>query len=1023
MVQKARTTGGRGAAKKARSSGKTSVKPRALATRAVAPSAGKRQAGQERPIQHSSAPSSYPIVGIGSSAGGLEACKQLLEGLPRELGAALILVQHMAGDHESLLPGLLAKSTRFAVVQVKDGMPIQPDRLHVVPPDVQMGIVDGKLRLTPRPVDASRHKPVDFFFRALAAYAQSRAIGVVLSGTDGDGSIGIREIKEAGGITIAQEPSSARYDGMPRSAIATGMIDLVLSPDSIAEEISRIALHPFVDQSSTLLQDSDAEGIDAQLDRVFALLRSSTGVDFTHYKRPTIKRRLQRRMVLHKIDAIEQYVKLLQQNATETRALYQDLLIHVTQFFRDPDTFQTLRDKVFPEIMQARAPGHPIRIWVPGCSTGEEAFSLAIAILEFLGDESNTVPVQIFATDVSETAIEHARAGTFPESIAADVSPERLRRFFIHNERNYSVTKSVRQTCVFARQDLTRDPPFSNLDLILCRNVMIYLGAVLQRKLMNVFHYALRPSGFLMLGPAETIGVHSDLFAIADKKHKLYSKKVTPFHADVEFSHVDHSKERALGTHRAAPEVRSGAGVQSEANRMVLARYSPPGVIVDADLQIVQFRGQTGAYLEPAPGEASLSLLKMAREGLLFGLRSALQEARRSKTAVRKAGLRVKHGGAIHDVTVEVIPLDASEGRHYLVLFEDASLAPTPMPAAAPVKKGKAARAARDSKQERLQEELAASREYLQSIIQDLEAANEELQSANEEILSANEELQSTNEELDTAKEELQSTNEELNTVNDELQARNEELSHVNSDLLNLLASVQIAIVMVANDLRIRRFTPMAEKVLNLIPTDLGRPITDIKPNIEIPELEQLIHEAIDTVTTQEREVRDRGGNWYALRIRPYKNLENKIDGAVLALIDIGEARRQQSLTRQARDYAEAVVETVHEPLLVLDEALTVRRANRAYYQAFHTSSTEVEDRPLAEVNGGLFAGDELGTQLRKMIAGSGVLDRLEVSAGSHGSRRRLLLNARVVRSDSGGPPAAILLAIHNVTHLDHEVK
>lgn len=961
----------------------------------------------------------FLVIGIGSSAGGLEACKQLLEGLPANLGCALILVQHMAGDHESLLPELLAKSSRIRVVQARNGMPIEPNQLHVVPPNVQMSVDNGKLRLTRRPQDASRHKPVDFFFHALAGYAQSHAIGVVLSGTDGDGSIGIREIKEAGGITIAQEPESARYDGMPRSAIATGMVDLVLSPARIAEELTRIARHPFVRQSPAAEAEYDGHGFDAHLDRIFALLRNATGVDFTHYKRPTIKRRLQRRMVLHKIPAVEQYVKLLQQNATEVHSLYQDLLIHVTRFFRDPETFQTLLDKVFPRLLESRGAGRPIRVWVPGCSTGEEAYSVAIALLEFLGDEANSVPVQIFATDVSETAIEHARSGLFPESITADVSPERIRRFFSRNERNLTVTKTVRDLCIFARQDLTRDPPFSNLDLILCRNVLIYLGAVLQRKLMNVFHYALRPSGFLMLGPAETIGVHSDLFAIVDKKHKLYSKKTTPLRAEMEFSAMGHSKDRGPVVRQTIPDRRNSTGVQTEANRLVIARYAPPGVIVDGELQIVQFRGQTGAYLEPAPGEASLNLLKMAREGLLFGLRTAIQEARRSNAAVRKEGLRVKYGSTVREVTVEVMPLDASEGRHYLVLFEDEDMAHASKPAPARSKtRGKSAKLPVDKqRQDRLQEELAASREYLQSIIQDLEAANEELQSANEEILSANEELQSTNEELDTAKEELQSTNEELNTVNEELQARNEELSHVNSDLLNLLASVQIAIVMVANDLRIRRFTPMAEKVLNLIPTDLGRPISDIKPNIEIPDLEQLIHDAIETVTTQEREVRDRNGNWYALRVRPYKNLENKIDGAVLALIDIGEARRQQTLTRQAREYAEAVVETVHEPLLVLDEQLKVRRANRAYYQAFHVSPAEMEKRPLAEVNGGLFAGDRVRGELEKMIAGSGVLNGFNVNDGD--GKAPVLINARVVRGAPGEQPAAILLAIHNMDGVD----
>jgi two-component system CheB/CheR fusion protein len=488
--------------------------------------------------------------------------------------------------------------------------------------------------------------------------------------------------------------------------------------------------------------------------------------------------------------------------------------------------------------------------------------------------------------------VEYARAGVYPESIVADVSPERLRRFFTKSDGGFRINKTVRDMCIFARQDLTRDPPFSKIDLIVCRNVLIYLGPVLQKRVMTVFHYALKPSGFLMLGAAESIGAHAELFAMADKRSKLYMKKAMAARAEMEFPVSEHANAHPERGRKGQPEQRPASTIQNEANRVILSRFSPPGVIVDNDLQIVQFRGQTGPYLEPAPGEASLNLLKMAREGLLYGLRTALHEARKTNSAVRKTGLHVKRNGHGRDVDVEVVPLTSSqEGRHFLILFEDAH----PKEPAVELrpqrdktgKRGRLRKADReDARIAQLQDELAASREYLQSIIQDLEAANEELQSANEEILSANEELQSTNEELDTAKEELQSTNEELNTVNEELSARNEELSRANSDLVNLLASVQLAIVMVASDLRIRRFTPMAERVLNLIPSDVGRPISDIKPNIDCPDLEKLIQDAIDTFTIQERQVRDRSGNWYSLRIRPYKNVENRIDGAVLALID-----------------------------------------------------------------------------------------------------------------------------------------
>ena len=678
---------------------------------------------------------------------------------------------------------------------------------------------------------------------------------------------------------------------------------------------------------------------------------------------------------------------------------------------------------------------------------------MAIALLEFLGDRAHSTPVQVFATDIGEHAVERARTGVYPENISADVSPERLRRFFTKLDGSYRISKTVRDLCVFARQDLTRDPPFSRLDLILCRNVMIYLGPVLQKRLMTVFHYALKPGGFLMLGNAETVGPYSDLFAAADKKHRLYTRKFQAARTDMEFTASDHAvPDRAApgragnGARKTSASDAPGSGnVQFEANRAILARYAPPGVIVDADFQIVQFRGQTGPYLEPAPGEASLSLLKMAREGMLYALRTALQEARAREAPARKEALRIRQNGRFREVNLEVIPITpANEPRHYLVLFEEAE-ATRPVERAGAADReeprgqrkqkqtGKAGRAERkgarraDPTVRRLEAELAASRDYLQSIIQDLEAANEELQSANEEILSSNEELQSTNEELDTAKEELQSTNEELNTLNDELSGRNDELSRVNSDLINLLGSVEIPIVMVSSDLKIRRFTPTAERVLNLIPTDVGRPIGDIKPNVDCPDLERLITEAVDTVSVKERDVTDRQGRMYSLRIRPYKNLDNKIDGAVLALIDVDHSRRHERSAQgsderapgaaEARDYAEAVFDTVREPLMVLDSDFKVRRINRAFRRLFRMSGEEAEGRSVY----GLMDGHWDTAQVRGLLADVLKTDRIEDFEMDQEfpriGRRRLRINARRVGSRDGPDrPPLILLALAEET-------
>jgi two-component system CheB/CheR fusion protein len=831
----------------------------------------------------------FPIAGIGASAGGLEAFSQLLELLPAEPGLALVFVQHLSPKNVSLLPDLLGAHCKLPVIQVADGMHVAPNHVYVIPPDMSMTLQNGALHLTQRPGDHGPYMPIDTFFVSLADFAQTRSIGVILSGTASDGSLGIKAIKAAGGITMAQLPETAKFEGMPRAAIATEAVDLVLTPDDIAQELVRIAGDPYVAPTPAVAADKSEPAVaEGQLAPVFELLRKATGVDFSYYKPPTIRRRIQRRMVLHKLAKFEHYLKYLEENPAEVQSLYRDILIHVTRFFREPESFNALKDLVFPKITEARKSDNPIRIWIPGCSTGEEAYSVGIVAREYLSDHDLTSPIQIFATDLSESAVERARTGIYPKNIAADVSPERLRKYFAETDGGFQINKSLRDLCVFARQDLSRDPPFSKLDLIVCRNVLIYLGPVLQKKLMTIFHYALKRHGFLMLGHAETVGSHADLFGVVDKKHRIYSRKSVDAPVPVSFP-VEYSASRHQLHKKLELQPRSVPNVHSAADRLLLDRYTPPGVLVDSALQIIEFRGGTGRFLEPAPGDASLSLMKMAREGLLYGLRSALQSARKSNKPVRREGLRVKFNSHVLHVGVEILPLGPpTDDQHFLILFhEEPSGRSRRSDSKSADKPTRKANQAEKLEIARLEHELAASREYLQSVIQDMEAANEELQSANEEILSSNEELQSTNEELDTAKEELQSTNEELNTLNEELHSRNEQLARLNSDLVNLLASVQIAIVMVSADLRIRRFTPIAEKLFNLIAGDIGRPVSHIQPNIHCPDLGQLIQEVIDTISLIEREVQDRNGRKYLLRIRPYKTLENKIDGAVLVLLEM----------------------------------------------------------------------------------------------------------------------------------------
>jgi two-component system, chemotaxis family, CheB/CheR fusion protein len=936
-------------------------------------------------------PSLVPtVVAVGASAGGLDAFSQILDRLPPSPNVAFVFVQHLSPQHESALPTLLSARTSLPVVQATDGLQIEANHVYVMPPNVHMEVVDGHLNLLPRPHDRSQFTPIDAFFESLARWAQERAIGVILSGTASDGSIGIGEIKAVGGITIAQTPDSARYDGMPRAAIATGMVDLVLSPKDIAEHISHVREHPYLVRKAGEVADELGPTED-QFRELFGMLRRASGIDFKQYKTPTVKRRLLRRMALHRLTDVDAYLRYMRDHAPEAGALCQDLLIHVTRFFRDPDSFKALQVHVLPEITTG---DDPLRIWVPGCATGEEAYSIAIVLMEALGDRVAERKVQIFATDVSDVSIDQARSGTYPSSIAADVSPERLKRFFTKADGGYRVSKILRDMCVFARHDLARDPPFSRLDLVVCRNVLIYLDVALQKRLISVFHYALKSRGFLMLGAAETTGPQA-AFSLVDKKWRLYKK--SPVEAVVTFA-LPHETVPAVRPRRQAPPPSGPEGrpVQEEANRIVLDKYGPPGVVVDNNFDIIHFRGHTGPYLEAASGEPSLNVLKMARGGLLYPLRSALNTARRKRRAVRKEEVLVQRNGDWRAVNLEVLPLLTSRGDYFLVLFETPG-APAPT-------KGKRALAARgkearpvvsDGRVADLRRELAASREYLQSIIQELEAANEELQSANEEILSSNEELQSTNEELDTAKEELQSTNEELNTVNEELHSRNDELARVNSDLVNLLGSVDLPIVIVGEDMAIRRFTPAAERLFNLISGDVGRPIGQINPNIVADNFQDLIRMTIHGIDSQEQEVQDREGRWYSLRIRPYKGVDNRLDGAVVTAIDIDDARRYQRQVERSRDYFMKIVETVSQPLVVLDDDFRVRTANSSFYDTFKLSRQYIEGVSIYDVGNERWNIPELRTALTAAAAGQAAT-RLPIDGHGTGlGTKRVVINAR----------------------------
>ena len=951
------------------------------------------------------------VVGIGASAGGLEAVSELLRHLPKNTGMAFVFIQHLEPRQTSRLTDILSRITDMPVEVATNQLRMRRNHIYVMPPGLDITLSDGMLVLERRTETAGRHLPIDSFFHSLAKEQGNKAVAVILSGMGHDGSAGLKSIKEEGGTTIAQDEPSAQHGSMPASAIDSGYVDIVTTPRKIAAELVRLA-HDRPAKSTKKRSVADNG-----LKSIFSLLRSRTEVDFTQYRKTTVRRRIQRRMIVHRLNDVDEYFTFLKRNPEEVDALFREMLIHVTSFFREPEVFDVLQSAVLPRLLEKRGQNDPIRLWLPGCSTGEEAYSLAIVVTEFFDNHPESPGIQIFATDVSDRVLEIARKGVFDSSIEASISKERLRRFFSKNERAYQINKQIRDLCVFARQNVLRDPPFSRLDLISCRNVLIYFETAAQKKLIPFFHYALKPGGFLLLGGAETVGNFSDLFEPVDSKTKLFSKRSvqSPPLSSMEVE-IPGPKEQALRDF-AAQAALLQPDVRREVDRTLMDRYCPPAIVVDSGMKIIQFRGNVAPFLDPDPGEASLDLFRMLKSTLEMPLRSTINDARKSNAPMRKEGILFQGNSQATFLNLEVVPMSASTGRErcFILLFEDSKLTVSDATA---IKSKKGRRNLQDARVSQLEQELATSREHLQTLIEEQESTNEELRSANEEIQSSNEELQSTNEELETAKEELQSTNEELITLNEELKSGNVELTEVNNDLTNLLKSVNIPIVMVDRGLRIRRFTPVAQRTLKLIPADVGRSITDLRADVEVPQLEALISEVMDTLSAREVEVQDRKGHWYNLQIRPYETADNKITGAVMILFDINTAKLEAERSKMMANYAEGFIGTVRSSVIVLDGKLRVKAATAHFYDTFRLLPKETEGFSIFDIGNGQWNFPEFRALLEETLPRqSRVADFEFEHQFPRLGRKKITLNLRQV--EAGDPDNVLTIISIAETSLD----
>ncbi|OIR17562.1 chemotaxis protein methyltransferase cher2 [mine drainage metagenome] len=945
---------------------------------------------------------------MGASAGGLEAFESILRRLAPDCGMAFVLVQHLDPSHSSTLTEILQRSTNMPVVEAQDQMAVMPNHVYVIPPNRDMAILHGKLQLNMPAEPRGQRMPIDAFMRSLAEDQAENAIGIVLSGTGTDGTLGLRSIMGAGGITLVQAPATAKFDGMPTSAIHAGYASCVLPVEEIPQMLMR-DLHHLITPHETapsILTTND-------INHILMLLRSTCGHDFSQYKKTTITRRIERRMSLHNIENADTYMRYLKESPVEAQLLFKELLINVTSFFRDPEVFVEIKHNILPRLLAGKPESYVLRIWVAGCASGEEAYSIAMLIREWMDENHQNFRTQIYATDLDDDAIAVARAGIYLPNIAQDVSPERLRRFFTKEDAGYRVRKEIREMIVFAVQNVIKDPPFTKLDLLTCRNLMIYLEPSLQNQLIPVFHYALKPDGVLLLSPSESIGNHAELFMSLSRKWKIYravhsgvsARKLLANGASWGSTSSIKSPDTLI------PKPRDTNFIELS-RRMLLQFFAPASVVTDIQGNILYVHGDTGKYLRPAPGKATLNVIEMAREGLQLELLSAIHAASKDGAAVLNKQVSIKANGSLSTITFSLRKLAGTEASEDLLLlsFQDVeTVHPKPR------RTRKITESTSQLRIDVLEQELAHTKETLLATIEEQQVSNEELLSSNEEMQSTNEELQSTNEELETSKEELQSVNEELITVNNELQSNIEQLSSMQNDMKNLLDNVNIGIIFLDREMHIRRFTREATRVYRLATTDVGRHLGDIKTNLEGNDLLPPAQEVLETLVSYEQEMCNNNGVWYLARIQPYRSVDNVIDGVVLTFTDITLNIKSVAM-RESLLLAEGIVNTVREPLVVLNNELKVISVSQSFYDVFKVKSDEVIQNPIYELGNRQWDIPALRSLLEAVVTHGSVFDNYLVEhdfpiIGHH----KMLLNARRIVNKTSNVQL-ILLAIKEVS-------